>query len=74
MAKGKAGSKTGTRVVNILPPVVLFTAYGIMCWDFFVTHQWSLNLATVLLAPLAITLVFLVMLHSLISARVASHD
>jgi hypothetical protein len=60
--------QTGTTIVgNIVPPVVLLAAYCIMLWDFFVVRHWSPDLTTVLLLPWAITLVFLVMLHIVIT-------
>jgi GTP-binding protein EngB required for normal cell division len=54
-------------VGNILPPIVLFAAYAVVLWDFFVAMRWSADLTTVVLLPLAVTIVVMVMLHVLIT-------
>jgi hypothetical protein len=57
-----------TLIGNIMPPIVLFAAYGVMLWNFFMVEHRDRtpDLTNVLLVPLAITLVSLVMLHLII--------
>lgn len=59
-----------TVAANLLPPLVLFASYGLVLWNVFQlpgSGNMELSLQTVLLVPLAITLIFLVMLHLLIA-------
>ncbi|MBL8797764.1 MAG: 50S ribosome-binding GTPase [Planctomycetia bacterium] len=59
-----------TIMANVMPPLVLFASYGLVLWNVFQlpgSGNMELSLQTVLLVPLAITLIFLVMLHLLIA-------
>src|SRR5205807_530423 len=48
---------------NVIPPIVLIGAYGVVLWQIMVAQAWEPDLTKILIAPLAITLVVLVMLH-----------
>ncbi len=48
---------------NVIPPIVLLGSYAIVLWQIIVAQQWEPDLTKILIAPLAITLVVLVMLH-----------
>jgi len=59
-----------TLMANVMPPLILFASYGLVLWNVFQlpgSGNMELSLQTVLLVPLAITLIFLVMLHLLIA-------